>query len=145
MEGACQVDFYVLADPARTAESLACQLALMAWEQGHRVCVLTEDAGEAGRLDELMWEQPPGRFLPHGIGPGGDDSPVRIEEIGTAVPTDRDVVINLASSAVGEPGRFRRLLEIVPPDEGRRQASRDKYRAYRELGLEPAHHTIGKP
>lgn len=145
MDGTCQVDFYVLVDPARTAESLACQLALMAWEQGHRVCVLTEDATEASRLDELMWEQPPGRFLPHDIGSGADECPVRIEEIGKAIPADRDVVINLACSAVGEPGRFQRLLEIVPPDDGRRQASRDKYRAYREQGLDPAHHTIGKP
>ncbi|NNJ63934.1 MAG: DNA polymerase III subunit chi, partial [Xanthomonadales bacterium] len=64
MTGTCQVDFYVLADPVRSAESLACQLALMAWEQGHRVCVRTEDELEAQRIDELMWEQPPGRFLP---------------------------------------------------------------------------------
>ena len=139
------MDFYVLADPARSVEGLACQLALMAWEQGHRVCVRTEDASEASRLDELMWEQPPGRFLPHDVGAGAGDSPVRIEQSGAAIPPDRDVVINLASSAISEPGRFRRLLEVVPPDESRRQASREKYRAYREQGLEPAHHTIGKP
>ncbi len=145
MAGRCQVDFYVLADPVRTAESLACQLALMAWEQGHRVCVRTEDEGEATRVDELMWEQPPGRFLPHEIGPGADDCPLRIEAGNDAVPGDRDVVINLATSAVPEPGRFQRLLEIVPQEDSRRQASRGKYRAYREQGLDPAHHTIGKP
>ena len=117
----------------------------MAWEQGFRVCVRAEDEHEAQRVDELMWEQPPGRFLPHEIGPAAEDCPVRIETDGADIPADRDVIINLASSAVPEPDRFRRLLEIVPREDGRRQASRGKYRAYREQGLEPAHHTIGKP
>jgi DNA polymerase-3 subunit chi len=141
----CQVDFYVLADPVRSAESLACQLALMAWEQGHRVCVRTEDELEAQRIDELMWDQPPGRFLPHEIGAGAEECPVRIETGGEDVPGDRDVVINLATSAVPEPARFSRLLEVVPQEGDRRQASRGKYRAYRDQGLDPAHHTIGKP
>ena len=37
MAASCQVDFYVLTNPDQSAERLACQLAMMAWEQGHRV------------------------------------------------------------------------------------------------------------
>jgi DNA polymerase IIIc chi subunit len=92
MSRSCQVDFYVLARPDQSAQHLACKLALMAWEQGHRVMVLT-----VGETD----------------------------------------------SAIPEPGRFSRLLEIVPADDRQRTASRLKFREYRDLGLNPESHTIG--
>jgi len=43
---------------------------------------------------------------------------------------------------VPDPGRFRRLLEIVPADTRQRESSRTKFRQYRSLGLEPNHHEI---
>ena len=144
MSRACQVDFYVLARASQSAERLACRLAMMAWEQGHAVAVLTADEDAAGALDEIMWDFPPGRFLPHGRGLSDAENPVGIGSLDSAIPAGRDVVINLADTAVPEPDRFSRLLEIVPAEEQRRQASRIKYRVYRDLGLEPAHHTIGK-
>jgi len=52
------------------------------------------------------------------------------------------VVINLTADPVPEPGRFRRLLEIVPADARLRESSRTKFRAYRGLGLEPNHHKV---
>jgi DNA polymerase-3 subunit chi len=140
----CQVDFYVLADAEGSPEELACKLALMAWEQGFRIAVRTEDEQAAGRLDELMWESPSGRFLPHALGEGAGGAPVRIGAGDEAMDEGRDLVINLASTAVPAPGRFRRLLEIVPADHGLREASRTKFRQYRDQGLEPAHHRIGQ-
>ena len=52
-------------ESAPSAEQLACRLSLMAWEQGHRVSVLAPDENAARSLDELMWDYPAGRFLPH--------------------------------------------------------------------------------
>ena len=144
MTAPCQVDFYVLESEAQSASKFACRLAIMAWEQGFRVSVRTQTEPEARALDELMWDSPAGRFLPHGTGQTGLDSPVCIADCAQDVPAGRDVVINLASSAVPEPERFRRLLEIVPPRADQRTASREKFRQYRNQGLEPAHHAIGK-
>jgi len=140
----CQVDFYVLANPGHSGRRLGCRLAMMAWEQGHQVAVLTENDDEAESLDELMWDFPPGRFLPHSLGGSEPGTPVSIHRKGTDIAPDRDVVINLANSAVPDPARFSRLLEIVPGDEGRRLASRHKFREYREQGLKPESHEIGK-
>jgi len=144
MPGACQVDFYVLSSPQQSAERLACKLAMMAWEQGHRVTVLTVDKNDADSLDEIMWDYPPGRFLPHCVGQADSETPVNIELSAEDIPADRDVVINLADSAIPEPERFKRLLEIVPGAEQKRLASRQKFREYRKLGLNPASHTIGQ-
>jgi DNA polymerase-3 subunit chi len=140
----CQVDFYVLADPALSAHQLTCRLAMMAWEQGHRIAVITADPGEAESLDETMWDYPAGRFLPHQKGPSPTNAPICIEVTGADIQPDRDVVINLADGAVSDPSRFKRLLEIVPGAEQKRQAARDKFRAYRNMGLDPAHIKIGK-
>ena len=140
----CQVDFYVLARPEQSAERLACKLAMMAWEQGHQVAVLTADENGADALDEIMWDYPPGRFLPHSRGQADSETPVTIDTYATEIPAQRDVVINLADTAVPDPGRFKRLLEIVPGIEEKRLASRQKFREYRDLGLSPASHKIGK-
>jgi DNA polymerase III subunit chi len=146
----CQVDFYVLAESAPSAERLACRLSLMAWEQGHRVSVLAPDEDAAQVLDELMWDYPPARFLPHARWPGAapraaapdSAAPVSIVASADQVDADRDVVVNLGRQAVPNPDRFHRLLEIVPAEPRMREASRDKFRQYRQLGLQPTHHDI---
>jgi len=144
MTDACQVDFYVLGDGALTAEQLACRLALMAWEQGHRIAVLTETTDHANKLDGLMWDYPAGRFLPHSAEPGDTRAPVIIGKSDMPIPGDREVIINLTSTAISGLDRFKRLLEIVPGSPSQRTASRHKFRSYREQGLNPASHPIEK-
>ncbi len=139
----CQVDFYVLQDPAKSVQQLACQLALMAWEQGMRSLLLMPDAQQVEQMDELMWSIPQGRFLPHQLSPQDDVAPVTIGTAADLDATQAAVIINLDRQAISRPERFRRLLELVPADDADRQASRLKFRAYKELGLDPVSHTMG--
>ncbi len=141
---ACQVDFYVLEDPRKSVQQLACQLAMMAWEQGLRSLVVVPDTGQALQLDELMWSYPQGRFLPHQPECGDASTPVSIGTLADLDRTRAEVIINLDLSAVPGPERFHRLLELVPAREAERQASRSKFRAYRELGLNPQSHSMGQ-
>ena len=143
MSGACQVDFYLLGSEALDANHLACRLAAMAWERGHVIDIVTADAKAARTLDDLLWAFPEGRFIPHQQAdtdgqPG--PAPVRIrqdEPEGSA-----DVVINMTPQPLAQPQGYRRLLEIVPHRPEERAASRDKFRAYRAAGLQPATHEI---
>jgi len=137
------VDFYVLGKGTYSAAQLACHLALKALEQGHRIAVLTESQDQAKDLDELMWNYPSGRFLPHSADAGDSRAPVSIATANEAIPNGSEVVINLTTEVVPEPARFRRLLEIVPGEPSHRTASRQKYRSYREQGLSPNHHPMG--
>lgn len=142
MSSDCQVDFYVLKSPALDARQLACKLALMAWERGHRITVTTASEAEAGELNELMWSSPAGRFLPHELATAGN-APLAPVSIGLLEDLKAgDVVINLCPEPVPEPGRFNRLLEIVPPQGPGLAASRDKFRFYREQGISPQSHDI---
>ena len=139
----CQVDFYELARATQSAEQLACRLAMMAWEQGYRIAVCLGDGDAVRRLDEFMWEEPPGRFLPHASGEDDGAAPVQIMAGNRSIAAHRDLVINLCPEAVPEPGRFTRLCEIVPFEPAQRTASRVKFRTYRDSGLSPEHHKMG--
>ena len=142
MPAACQVDFYVLAPSAPSAGHLACRLCLRAWEEGHRITVLAASESDAQQLDELMWDYPAGRFLPHETGHADSAVPVVIVCAPDRVPQDRGVIVNLTAEPVPDPGRFQRLLEIVPADTRLRESSRLKFRAYRSQGLQPNHHEM---
>lgn len=142
MATGCQVDFYVLGSAAQEPGQLACKLALMAWERGHEITVVAASEADAKRLDQLMWEFPEGRFLPHECLSGSERAAAPVRILSTPPPGDCDVVINLTQEALSEPARFGRLLEIVPHREADRRASREKYRSYAAHGLIPSTHEI---
>jgi len=144
MTGRCQVVFYVLQKPELQPMHLACRLALRAWEQGHRIAIMTEDEQQARTLDEMMWEHPPGRFLPHGLG-ARDAAPVQIGAYSDEIGGDRNLVINLTTRECPDAERYDRLLELVPAGDAERAASRTKYMSYRGRGLTIDTHEIGKP
>ena len=139
-----QVDFYLLSDTSRQAGVFACRLAMMAWERKQRIYVIAASESSVRQLDEQMWQQPDKRFLPHSTSddPNANKTPVIIGTISGLNPTD--VVINLCPDAVPQPERFKRVLEIVPFADNERQASRLKYKTYRNLGLKPRTHEINK-
>ena len=88
-----QVDFYHLADIAieRVLPSLAERLLA----SGERLLVVTEDAGQAARLDADLWSYAPDAFLPHGrAGEDGEaDQPVLIASASDAVNGARNLLI----------------------------------------------------
>jgi DNA polymerase-3 subunit chi len=140
----CQVDFYLLGEASPGAAKLACRLALMALERKQKIFIVTASEASSEQLDELMWQYPDGRFIPHARA-GEQDSakaPVNIGTLSRLNPVD--VVINLCPEAVVQPERFSRVLEIVPYDDNEKEASRVKFRIYRNLGLNPQTHEINK-
>ncbi|MEM1411127.1 MAG: DNA polymerase III subunit chi [Pseudomonadota bacterium] len=139
MSSPCQVDFYQLAGPERGAEQLACKLAMMAWERGHRVAIIGRDAAQVQDLDRLLWQTPEGRFLPH---EQGTDHPAPVSLLMEPPGENGDVVINLTDRPLPAPRPWRRLLEIVPFHDEDRAAARDKFRAYRADGHDPKAHQI---
>lgn len=140
----CQVDFYLLGELSPGAARLACRLALMALERTQNIFIITGSDASSEELDELMWQYPEGRFIPHAIA-GAEYSgkaPVNIGTLSDLSPAD--VVINLCSEAVPQPERFSRLLEIVPYADNEKEASRVKFRMYRNQNLNPQTHEINK-
>ena len=117
---------------------------MMAWERKQRVFVSVASEAAIEQLDELMWQFPAGRFLPHTRSDAADASkaPVNIGTLSGLKPAE--VVINLCPEAIPQPSRFKRILEIVPFVKSEREASRAKYRTYSNLGLSPELHEMNK-
>ena len=140
----CQVDFYLLGESSPGADKLACRLALMALERKQVIFIVTDTENASKQLDELMWQYPQGRFIPHARS-GSKDAEMAPVTIGDLSGLNQaDLVINLGPEAVPQPERFRRVLEIVPCADDKKEASRMKYRIYRNLGLSPHTHEINK-
>ena len=139
-----RVDFYVLEEPSATARlALACRLAEKAYLAGHSVLVWHTDADELRRFDDLLWTFADRSFVPHEmLAPGAPgDAPVLLSA--GQVPSARvDVLINLAAELPPCLGMTSRVVEVIDGDTARRQAGRARFKAYRDLGIEPTSHNI---
>jgi DNA polymerase-3 subunit chi len=148
---ACKVDFYVLQSSEQSPLTFACQLVYKAWSQGHSICVAVSTATELDKLDELMWRYPEGRFLPHALAAQTIDQkgiePIilgTMDQVADLEPA-RSALVNLTPQAVTRPERYQRLLEVVPFADSDRTASRQKFKTYRNLGLESDSHEMKSP
>lgn len=134
-----RADFYLIAGKQRFVEKpllLVCELARKATDSGQPLLIFAASAAQAEVLDELLWEFDPDAYVPHQIvGTDEDDdiTPVLIVAPEMQTPM-RPLVINLRAEAVQ--GSFTRVLEVVPAEESARGPSRERWKAYKERGLE---------
>lgn len=138
-----RADFYLIAKPRFRGDPLllVCELARRAFESGQRTLILVRSLEQAEQLDEKLWDFDENAFVPHQIAGDDDDAitPVLIVAPGVQTP-DRALVINLRDEIA--PGRFERVLEVVPDDETQRLGSRERWKSYKAAGIEVAKHDM---
>ena len=145
-----RVDFYILEDVELDAmQRFACRLATKAVSAGNEVHIHTSDPASADIIDELLWEYPEQRFIPHTILPqpttqgaaSSDPAVAAPVTVGWEEPADVDgVLINLSDEVPGFFGRFDRLAEIVVRTT--RDRGRERYRFYRDRGYPMFDHKL---
>ena len=127
-----RVDFYVLQDVDQmAAHRFACRLALKAMTAGNAVHLHTDDAAAANEVDDLLWQYPEQRFIPH----DREDAltgAARVVVGWNPPPAPDGLLINLASTVPTFFGRFERVAEIVV--QARAADMRSRYRFYRDRG-----------
>ena len=139
-----RVDFYVIEEAAAAARlKVACRLAEKAYLASQRALVWHTDRAELEALDELLWTFADGSFVPHEwlTSNAATEAPVLLSA-GSPPAAEFDFVVNLAADPPPFLHLTRRIAEIIDADEGRRHAGRVRFKAYRELGIEPATHTL---
>lgn len=131
-----RVDFYEMSGRFKDPLFVAGVLAGRAWPAASPV-VIVGDRGQLEKLDEQLWAEPNGRFLPHGV----DDrtAPIRLLE---QAPDAAAILINLDPKAPLPDGCFERVLEIVPPEESLKQPLRERWKAWQQRGAELHHHVL---
>ena len=141
-----RVDFHVLpGSDARERLRHACRVVEKACLADQRVLVWFDVDEELAAFDELLWNFGDRSFVPHEVlaaAPDWDEAPVWLAGP-RAAGAECDVLVNLAAAVPAATAQAQRVIEIVDADAGRRQAGRERFRVYRERGVEPATHTIG--
>ncbi len=142
-----RVTFYLLSSGHMTAEQFACRLTDKAWQSGFSVHIHTADQKTCQTMDQLLWNWREDSFLPHEISNTENQSKAPIT-IGHEPPGKEavELLINLAPEPPEFYAQFQRVCEIVV-NHGTEtvEASRNKFRKYREAGIEPETHKITEP
>jgi DNA polymerase-3 subunit chi len=107
------------------------------------VLVLCPDADFMQRLDKRLWTIHPESFLAHGVS-GGNAEEAAAQPILLALSVVRDnspeVLVNGGLEVPPDVEGFAHIVDFVDGwDEGLKQAARERFRTYRDMGLEPAY------
>lgn len=137
-----RVDFYVMQGASAARLRIACRLAEKAYLASQRTLIWHTDRAELEALDELLWTFADGSFVPHEwLTSNPAPAPVLLSA-GSPPEAVFDFVINLAADPPPFLPLARRIAEIIDGDEGRRRAGRARFKAYRELGIQPTSHPL---
>lgn len=136
------IDFYILGQSDQQARfHFACRLSEKAYSEGHQVYVHVENAEQAQKLDDLMWQYKAESFLPHNLVTNGEQAQVQIGW--QDHPSHHyDVMINLSSPQPNFFSRFARVLEIVIQDEVVLEQTRKHFKFYKDRGYEVTHRDL---
>ena len=139
-----QIDFYVLQEQSPGGRfKLACRIIEKAYRLGHRVYVKTGNVDDTNVLDDLLWTFSQNSFVPHQLSAESNsrESPVVIGEHPPAAE-GTDVVISVADDPVSNFTAYTRIVEIVGCEDDEKASGRNRFRYYREHGMEPNTHQI---
>jgi len=139
MSSDMQVHFELLEKPDRV-EGIA-RLLLRRGRLTPHMLVLCPDAGFAAQLHERLWTVHPESFLANGVA-GTDSEANAMQPILLATEIVRDnspeVLINGGLEIPTDISGFAHLVDFVDGwDESLKQAARERFRTYRQMGLDP--------
>ena len=110
-----RIDFYQL-NPSRRTEDVVCRLCEKAYSQQQHVLVLTRDAEQSERIDQMLWVYEDDSFIPHDLDEvDGMKTPVLIQN-NPASTGHREILINLTTNIPEFFPQFERVLELVTED-----------------------------
>ncbi len=107
------------------------------------VLVLCPDQDFMKELDDTLWTIQPEAFLPHAIaGENKDDNAKQPILLSTSITQDNQasVLINAGLEIPPELQGFSHIVDFVDAwDEDLKQASRERFKTYRQLSFEPSY------
>ncbi len=141
-----RVDFYVTKDTSpQFVLQTACRIAEKAFSAGHRIHILMRSTDDCEKLNTLLWTFRDRSFIPHEISSSQiDNCPVTIStEIGPDNESAHsDLLLNVTHEIPDNFKQFQRIAEIIDNQPDAIVAGRERYRFYRENGLNPQHHEV---
>jgi len=136
-----RVHFELLEQPDRV-DGIA-RLLLRRGRLTPHMLILCPDAGFAAQLDERLWTIHPESFLAHGVAVAevdkNSDHPILLS---TVILRDNkpEVLINGGMEIPPDVSGFSHIVDFVDDwDESLKQAARERYRTYQQMGMQPTY------
>lgn len=139
-----RVDFYLLKNgDAKSRSQFGCRITQKAWSAGHKVFVQVSTDRAAVEMDQLLWTFNQQSFIPHAVF-GSPESSHAAVVIGTDPDSahDRDLLVSLVDHLSAATVKFSRVVEIVEATDQARSSARQRFRQYRDQGIEPNTHKL---
>ena len=140
-----RVDFYLLpVSEPHGRLTFACRLVERVFTEGHHIYVHASSTEQVLQLDEMLWSFRAESFVPHHALAEGNPEDAAAVTIGCGDDpgAHHDVLINLDQRIPPFFSRFQRVAEIVLNDAEQRNASRERWRYYRDRGYALEHHDM---
>ncbi len=115
---------------------LGCQLAADFYRQGKRVFIYTQSQDDALLIDEHLWGFDPDSFVPHNLAGEGPRNGAPVEISHQQPSNFRNLLINLSTTVPRFATQFSEVVDFVPADDAQKQAARERYKHYRQLGFQ---------
>ncbi len=132
------VEFIKLNRPERAR--ILCDLAEEFYLAGQRVLVMVQNDNQGVTLDQFMWTWKKGAFVPHVYENGSvecHDEPVVIVA-GEENPNGAQVLLMGVQCSLEFIRHFQHVIDFAETfDEASLEESRERFRSYREHGLNP--------
>jgi len=134
--------FHIIDDSAPDALWLyCCQLCEQWVNDGQKAWLWCPDETVANHLDDLLWGFREDAFVPHSLDLD-DEAPITLGV--DEPPAGFDHLINLSGQVPADPIRFTQIIELVDHSEPERAAARERWKIYRQAGIEVLHKPVSK-
>lgn len=141
-----QVDFYVLGNVDQVGKlKYACRIAQKAFVQGLNVFMHTENSEQCQQLNTMLWTFSQASFVPHAV---VNEQPENWEnfpvQLGNSAPVSEsvDLLISLTAAAPDPHTQYQRIADLITDDVAEKESGRNRFRYYRQQGIEPNTHVI---
>ena len=142
-----EISFYILpSESTQERYEFACKLIEKAYRSGCFCYVLTDNAAQSQKIDDLLWTFRAGSFIPHQIYTGELPALEKVILIGSLDVPElwQKTVINLSSYCPKQVDKIERILEILDNSEATKELGRNRYRHYQQSGIAITTHKIGR-
>ena len=139
-----KVDFYLLTGQGQDArEAMAYKLIEKIYRLNHKVYIHTESEQDSARIDDMLWTQNPGNFIPHELASSGNspETPIIIGH-DLQAPHINDVLVNLTHEVPLFFSQFNRVAELVDADDTHKNLGRTRFKFYKDRGYELDTHNL---
>ena len=127
------ISFYLFESSNERQAQTACRLCRKFLKQHIKIWWLCAAPDLQHELDDLLWCFDPNSFIAHGI-----DDPYAPVCISDQLPEQNDCFIfNFNNDAIEQPSKYHHIIEIIENNEIAKQIGREKFKAYKKMGITP--------